>query len=316
MLVWMLRTGKLDLYSLSIFWEHPFALMGNVFYWLFFAVFLGSLRWFLLLRGIGIHTGFFGVMRLTLIGFFFNSAMPGAVGGDVIKGIYIAKHAQRGQKGATVISILMDRIVGLFGLFTFGSLISLLAWNGISQNPVLKSMAQTVMIIFTLVLLGFAHIFYHRKKYDLVDRILHLPFLRRFRGLYHSLLSYREAKTNFLFAWVISFFIQAGSIFLFWQMAQMVTGQSISFVKFCTAAPLAILATALPLAPGGMGVGHLAFDRVLSLIGVTGGANIFNVVFICQMTLNMLGFIPYLFYKKHIDILKDGLSDPRSQSAM
>ena len=62
--------------------------------------------------------------------------------------------------------------------------------------------------------------------------------------------------------------------------------------------PLAILATAIPVAPGGMGVGHLAFEHTLSLINVSGGANIFNVVFISQMAFNLSGIFPYLMYKK------------------
>ena len=299
MIGWMIRSGKLDLASLAVFWDHPWALIGNIIYWLIFVLFLGAMRWFLLLRGMGISAGFIGVLRLTLIGFFFNSAMPGAVGGDVIKGLYLAKNAQRGQKGASVITILMDRVVGLFGLFTFGAFIALIAWNGISQNPVLRSMSLIVVGNFFVVLLFFAHIFYHSKKFDVVDKVLHVRFLRRFRGLYHSLLIYQEAKINVLLAWLISFCIQAASIVLFWKMAVLLNGEQINFVKFCTAAPLAILATAVPLAPGGMGVGHLAFDRILGGIGVQNGANVFNVVFICQMSLNMLGFIPYLFQKKH-----------------
>ena len=51
-------------------------------------------------------------------------------------------------------------------------------------------------------------------------------------------------------------------------------------MTFASVAPLAILVTALPLAPGGMGVGHVAFEEVLGIVGISGGANIFNLFFL------------------------------------
>jgi uncharacterized protein (TIRG00374 family) len=298
MVLWMVRSGKLDMASLKVFVDHPWALFGCFAYWLFFGLCCGSTRWFLLLRGLGIKVPYFQAIRLTLIGLFFNSAMPGAVGGDVVKAIYISKSAHRGQKGATLVSIVLDRVVGLYGLFSFAAFISILAWNGLSQNPILSQMAQIVLFLFGSITLVFAHILFHPKQFDIVDKALSFPFLHKFRGLYHSLLRFREAKSCLLLAWLISICIQGASILLFWKIAELLTEQNIGFVKFCTAAPLAILATAIPLAPGGLGVGHVAFERILGLVGVNGGANIFNVVFLTSLVFNLSGIIPYMLQPK------------------
>jgi uncharacterized membrane protein YbhN (UPF0104 family) len=61
--------------------------------------------------------------------------------------------------------------------------------------------------------------------------------------------------------------------------------------------PFGILVTALPLAPGGLGVGHAAFDRLFSMVGLPGGANVFNVYVLTQLVLNLLGVFPYLYMK-------------------
>jgi uncharacterized protein (TIRG00374 family) len=298
MVYWMVRSGKLDMASLSVYIEYPFALLGCFVYWAGFGVLGGAFRWFLLLRGIGLEVKLFRTGVLTLIGLFFNSAMPGAVGGDVVKALYVTKASHPGKKGAAIVSIFLDRIIGLYGLFTFATIISLLAWNGISENPILRHMSIIVLSIFSGITLVFAHLLFHNPKFDFVDLLLRLPLLNKFRSLYQSLLLYREAKSNLLLAWLISIFSHAGAILLFWQIAELLNNQQVGFVKFCTAAPLAILATAIPVAPGGMGVGHLAFEHTLSLINVSGGANIFNVVFISQMAFNLSGIFPYLMYKK------------------
>jgi uncharacterized protein (TIRG00374 family) len=298
MVFWMVKSGKLDLASLSIYVKYPLALVGCFVYWVGFGVLGGAFRWFLLLRGIGLEVKLFKAGVLTLIGLFFNSAMPGAVGGDVIKALYVTKAAQSGKKSAAIVSIFLDRVIGLYGLFTFATIISLLAWNGISENPVLRHMSLIVLSIFGGITLVFAHLLFHNPKYDILERLLRLPILNKFRSLYQSLLLYREAKSNFFLAWLISIFAHAGAILLFWQIAELLSDQHVGFVKFCTAAPLAILATAIPVAPGGMGVGHLAFEHTLSLINVSGGANIFNVVFLSQMAFNLSGIFPYLMYKK------------------
>jgi uncharacterized protein (TIRG00374 family) len=78
-------------------------------------------RWSLLLNSQGIRLSFWTVLRLTMIGFFFNLVAPGAVGGDLVKMAYIAR--QTPEKGAEAIfSIMVDRIIGLLGLLLIASL--------------------------------------------------------------------------------------------------------------------------------------------------------------------------------------------------
>jgi uncharacterized membrane protein YbhN (UPF0104 family) len=64
--------------------------------------------------------------------------------------------------------------------------------------------------------------------------------------------------------------------------------------------PFGTLATAIPLAPGGLGVGHAVFDKLFHLVGLPGGANVFNIYVLSQLVLNLLGFIPYLYVKSKI----------------
>jgi uncharacterized protein (TIRG00374 family) len=72
-----------------------------------------GLRWWILLRTQGIFISLGAAIRLVFLGLFYNNFMPGAVGGDLVRAWYVTKHTER--RFEAVLSILVDRIVGLVG---------------------------------------------------------------------------------------------------------------------------------------------------------------------------------------------------------
>ena len=85
---------------------------------LFYAIVLGfgMYRWHILLSVQGIHLKPWDIVKLTMVGQFFNIAIPGAVSGDVIKMVYLREHAE-GKMAEGVLTIMLDRIIGILGLF-------------------------------------------------------------------------------------------------------------------------------------------------------------------------------------------------------
>ena len=59
------------------------------------------------------------------------------------------------------------------------------------------------------------------------------------------------------------------------------------------------------LAPGGIGVGHMAFKHLYMLVGWTGGADVFNIMVMGSLVLNLLGVVPYLFYRTKMPVETD-----------
>ncbi len=100
----------------------------------FFAAFLfygvgflsASWRWFLLLGHIRVHLPFLTVLRLALIGLFFNLLVPGGVGGDLIKMVYMRRESGDRYPQA-LLTVLLDRVLGLAGLLLVAVLS--VAWN-------------------------------------------------------------------------------------------------------------------------------------------------------------------------------------------
>lgn len=76
-----------------------------------------SIRWRSLIAP-ELHVTFYEAFRLTLIGLFSNIFIPGgAVGGDVVKAAFLSTRVGSGKRVDAAVSVLVDRVVGLVGLF-------------------------------------------------------------------------------------------------------------------------------------------------------------------------------------------------------
>ncbi len=83
--------------------------------------FIGAARWHMLLRCQGFELGFWRTLHLGLVGTFFNCVGLGFVGGDLVKGYYLARSQQKGRKARAIYTVLFDRAIGLFGLLLLGA---------------------------------------------------------------------------------------------------------------------------------------------------------------------------------------------------
>lgn len=104
-----------------------------------------------------------------------------------------------------------------------------------------------------------------------------------------------------LWGFAISVFIQLSATGLFYYITASLGNYSpgeLSFTNMATVFPLGMLTAALPIAPGGLGVGHVAFEQLFNMIGITGGANTFNLFVLSLLALNLIGVVPYLRMKK------------------
>ena len=90
-------------------------------------VILTLVRWYLLVRAVHLPITLWQALRLGMIGVYFNTFLPGAVGGDIIRAAALAK----GQKRRTlaVATVLMDRAIALWGLLWFVALLGIVFWK-------------------------------------------------------------------------------------------------------------------------------------------------------------------------------------------
>jgi uncharacterized membrane protein YbhN (UPF0104 family) len=101
-------------------WTAPLFVCGAAY----FAIGLGALRWRVLMRTCGATStpSVARLYRLSLVGLFYNTVLPGAVVGDVLRGLATAESFEgRGATSALAVTLL-ERISGLAGLIIVASI--------------------------------------------------------------------------------------------------------------------------------------------------------------------------------------------------
>ena len=112
-------------------------------------ILLTFVRWYILVRAQGLPFTLSGAVRLGLIGYYLNTFLPGSVGGDIIKAACIAR--QQSRRTVAVATVLLDRVVGLCGLFWVVALLAgIFALNG--QLDRLASATESAAALKTIAL--------------------------------------------------------------------------------------------------------------------------------------------------------------------
>jgi hypothetical protein len=91
------------------------------------AVILTLVRWCYLVRALGLPLTMRDALRIGFLGYLFNLAPMGIVGGDLVKGVMLARHQkgkypdQKGKYPEALASVFVDRFIGLYSLFVVAS---------------------------------------------------------------------------------------------------------------------------------------------------------------------------------------------------
>ncbi len=300
---WLIQSGKLD-----------FTLVTKSFtigpQWLIaFCLILGqaavsSFRWKLILE-INSEKKFsiFKVMKVTWIGLFFNSFLPGAVTGDFIKLLYIRDIDPKMSKTYLVTSVLIDRVLGLIGLLSILGLSSFFFYSDIIQyGPKMEKLLHFNLLLFAGSLVFISLLFAHKSIQDKVLRLVEgIPVLgNKIHKTLEGVWLIGANKKNLLTCLVLSMGLQATGISAFYLLTSPFYGKPVPVEFIASLVPSGLIAIAIPISPAGLGVGHYIFDILFSFIHIEGGASFFNLFFLINVTVNSLGFFPYIFSgKKH-----------------
>src|SRR5262249_3418090 len=90
------------------------------------ALLLTLVRWYWLVRAQDLPFTLPDALRIGLIGFFFNTFLPGAVGGDIIKAAFLAREQSR--RTVAVATVIMDRVIARWALVWFVGSLGRLFW--------------------------------------------------------------------------------------------------------------------------------------------------------------------------------------------
>jgi len=106
-----------------------------------------AFRWQLLMKVQGIHLELVRVWQLVMIGMFYNLFLPGGTGGDLVKIFYAVKEAPK-SKSAVFLSVVVDRISGLFALIIVSGAVFGFFHATLMASPVVRAFSFAVAMIF------------------------------------------------------------------------------------------------------------------------------------------------------------------------
>jgi len=259
---------------------------------------LAAMRWWLLLRAIGLHVPVKRAVLLTWIGNFFNVTLPGAVSGDFVKGYYIIRSQEKEGKTPAATTLLIDRFIGLFGLIVMAFFALIFNLDLILSQAKLLPFVWTVTVFFLATVLFYAIVLFPFKqgKDPFILLLQKLPGRQLTVKVYVAFKSYQHQKSTLALTLLMSIILHISVAFLFFKIADMIGVTELNLGIQFFIMPVGLISIALPIAPGGVGVGHAVFAMLYGVLGISGGADIFNLYYFPQFAVFLLGGIPYLLY--------------------
>ncbi|OUR98855.1 hypothetical protein A9Q84_05430 [Halobacteriovorax marinus] len=164
--------------------------------------------------------------------------------------------------------------------------------------------------IFSISTISFFFlIFLLRKRliksyYPLVSKIVERisnPFLQQriINFLDYNYDFLKDAKQTYL-SLFYSLVIQLFNCYSLFLIVRFLTpDNSVDAVELFSIIPIGIFAQTLPISYSGLGVGHVVFEKLLRIYGISVGADVFTIYFALSLVFNTVGLIPFL------SILKD-----------
>lgn len=284
--IWLISSGRFDLRLLAQLWSPVPIFVGLLLIALNWAA--ASERWRGILNSQGFIMSPWDTMRLTMIGSFFNFVIPSGVGGDVVKGYFIARDNPQARVKA-VLTIAVDRLLGLFSMVLMAIVVILYDWDLVQSKPELRALATLVVLIFLAFMIFWILIFSRRVvSTGWTERLLaRLPFSKRTTQIYHSIAEYRFSKPAFFKAITWSWVSQGCAIVFFIFMARTLGYNEIELHTFFFVVPIGFMVMAIPISPAGIGVGQAAFFYLFSLV-LNAPTQLGPVVITAQQVFNFL----------------------------
>lgn len=295
----MVKMGRINLVALGGTLDRP-DLLALAAFLLLALVPLSALRWWILLGGLEFKVGFLWTVRVIMITLFFSTFLPGAYGGDVVRVAMAYRKAGRGLSRLTF-SVLVDRLCGLVALAAIGLCLLPTLNAGLREFDYFVPLALMIGVILGACAFGLL----------LGDRtaalLARLP--RLLWSLHHVFRESVGALRSYARQWPRMLALFALSVLMFIMLLEAIylLGIAMHFdglprPAYYTAGVWAMIANSLPLTPGGLGVGEVAFSQIAHLLEAVPTRASYATAFLAMRVLNaiigMLGVLPYIANRK------------------
>jgi uncharacterized membrane protein YbhN (UPF0104 family) len=213
---------------------------------------MSAWRWQMLAAVLHVHERFARYLRFYFIGMFTNLFVPGLIGGDAARAIYLGR--ETGRMGEAVASVVADRGIGLLALFWLAAAMALLERQALAPGVIHPTVA-----VGAIAIAGFL-------AAPLLARIVHLmprP-IRRAGGI---VMPYLHRPQTMIPAIALSLILQISLAICQWMLARGL-GLTTPVMIFLLCVPIANVFASLPLTLNGLGIRETAYLMLFGMAGV------------------------------------------------
>jgi uncharacterized membrane protein YbhN (UPF0104 family) len=240
-----------------------------------FAIYVGAIvltfvRWYWLVRVVEPSFRLSASVLLGFIGNLFNLVIPGAIGGDLIKAAYLVR--MKVNKTQAVASMVIDRILGLLGLFLLAGIAGALAWPVATTD-----VRRLIVVVWAAVAAGFFGL----------SAIFSQGLTRSFPGLLagHGKLAtilrelnvmsstYRRRLGVVAASLVLSMFVHSLFVLAWFLVSRTLFPKGLPTLgQHFLMVPLILFTTAVPLPFGALGLSEQVSQQLFQMVKHPGGA--------------------------------------------
>jgi uncharacterized protein (TIRG00374 family) len=261
-------------------------------------ILLSAWRWQILLAAQEVKIGYFLALRLTFVGMFFSTFIPGSTGGDLVKAYYVWRGGRK--RTASVTTVFLDRVLGLYCMVGFGAAMVLVQWRAVWAHPQTRPLLFAVPAIFLAATVFFIVLFLPpvRRLAEAAESSSVIPFGKVVNQVYQALDMYRERKTALMYAVLLSVGLNVFLALGFVAYGKALGDSTMTLALYFLAAPLAMVVNGIPVLPMGIGQGEAAFHFLFgALAGSPNGAEACVLMRIVTLAWAAVGAVFYLGMK-------------------
>jgi len=290
-------SGLLDFRALTALFHKPVQ-FAFCFLLIFATVPLAAYRWHLLLRHQDFHLPYWKTLAVVFVGGFFNTFLPGAYGGDIVRAGYIY-HGARRNGGRLIVSILVDRLTGIAGLILLGLAAQVLLPDSLNHIVTIALVGLSVILLVGLALLMLGS--------HTVGRLMQRAGHAIGERIMRATLQVRTAVSAYIKSWPIIVAAVAISVFQFAlilialiNLSSLFDFATVSASTTALAGIISLIANSIPLTPGGIGLGEAAYAnavRMLDPSAIGPYATIFLALRAMTLLVSLIGGIVFAFLR-------------------
>jgi glycosyltransferase 2 family protein len=265
------------------------------------AFLLQTERWRRLLSVQKIDLGWWRTFRVYLIGAFFNLFLLGATGGDIVK-IYYAMRETASKKTAALLSVVVDRMVGMIGLVAVTAVLCSLRLDLLWSHPLTRTLL-TGLVFIMLASLGVIAAGVFVEHFNLAHKLpLWMPMRITILELSAAFSTYARDPRTLIITFSLSI-VAHFCIFLSFYFSARAFGQFgglNGMIEILAVLPVILTIASLPISLSGVGVREGLFQKVLSILyGTSESVAVMISItgFLMLVFWGLLGGCVYLAYR-------------------